>query len=174
MAKKQKIEAVSPQVVEFIRNEFDSNGVQLYQVDDIPSQLIGSGLLAQGAIDKTVSAFVALSGCADPEMDYILMGLVRKDADKQSGNLVTDIDPIMLAYDHSLGAPNTGSIQVFHGNFDDRTQTLMCEADTSLSDLRSTITTTGVCFEQADQRYANAMHFMAPRFKQAFLGGGGI
>ena len=78
MSKKQKIETVSPQVVESIRQDFASNGVQLYHIDDIPSKLIGPGLFAQGAMDKSTTAFVALSGCDNPEFDYILMGLLRR------------------------------------------------------------------------------------------------
>jgi hypothetical protein len=172
MNKKQKVAAVSPTIVESIRRDFSSNGINLYRIEDIPEQLIGPGLFAQGALEKSTTAFVALSGSADPACDYILMGLLRKDVEK--GKIVTDIDPIMLAYDTANDASFTGSLQTFHGHddFHGRTQLLPFTVDTSLEALRSTVVTTGSLFEQADERYTNAMHFMATRFNDVFLDGG--
>jgi hypothetical protein len=168
---KEKKIPIKPEIVEKIWADFDSNGVNIYRIDTIPDIFIDNQLLNPHVINKSTYAAVATSGCPQEGLEYMFMTTCRLDVN--NGLYVTDLDPIVMAYNLDNKEPMPSGAVRFHGDFEGRTlETGLNESsiifEDALQTLQNRIINIQLPFEDADGRFTNAMHYMADVYRKNY------
>ena len=156
------------EVIKQLHEDFSDNKVKLYKVgwDKIPSSFIGPTLIHPNVLKKSKFVAVGLSACPADGRQYMYLAPGR--IDEANGEIVTDLDPIVMVYDLKLGTPAPSGVTCFHSNFEDRTESVGLEV--RISDFREDIQREGeeVSFEKAPKRFTEAMNYSAKRYRNTF------
>jgi len=163
MGKKKKIIPIPPEIVHKIREDIESDGVKIYQLDDLPKEFVGKDLLHPDLCSKCDTFVAAVSGSHEENREYMFIAGLRRDC--EGDNQVTDIDPIGMVYDLSTQSPDPSGIVVFHGNFEGRTEEVYYSTAISVKELKEKLNNSVLSFEEAPKRFKNAMHFVARKYK---------
>ena len=162
--RKKKIISVPKPVIEHLREDFQNDRVKIYTVEDLPSIFVDKHLIHPEVLEKCSSISVAASGCTSDGRDYFYIAGLRVDED--DGKTVTDIDPIIMAFDQNSESPEPSGVVRFHGDFEGRTEIEIEELDVPIEQLRKEITTTEIPFDKAHKRFTQAMHYMAVEYRK--------
>jgi len=160
---------VSSSVIEQLRHDLETDGVQIYSIKEIPPFLVDKNLLHPDVVARSTGAVAALSGCKGNGRDYLFISTMRGDL---SGNsVVTDLDPIVFVYDTNKGGPDPSGVALFHSEFGGRTE-YSCELQDSLSatvaEIQQNLSGCKLAFAEAPQRFTNAIHFTAQTYEKFF------
>ena len=163
MGRKKKIIPIPPEVVQKIRQDIESHGVKIYQLDNLPEEFVGKDLLHPDVCSKCDTFVASVSGSYEENREYMFLAGLRRDC--EGDDQVTDIDPIGMVYDLSTQSPAPSGIVVFHGNFEGRTKPIYCSTAISVKELRERLSNNVMSFEEAPKRFKNAMHFVARKYQ---------
>ena len=163
MGKKKKIIPIPPEVVQKIREDIETDGLKIYQLDDLPEEFVGKDLLHPDVCSKCDRFVACVSGSHEENREYLFIAGLRRD--HEGDNQVTNIDPIGMVYDLSTEWPAPSGIVVFHGNFQGRTEEVYSSTAISVSEFREKLGNNVMSFEEAPKRFKNAMHFVARKYR---------
>jgi hypothetical protein len=141
----KKIIEPPKEVIEQLHNDFTDNTVRFYTIDrdKVPSIFIQPNLIHPDVFEKSTFVAVGVSACAGEGRKYMYLAAGR--IDKKNGEMVTDLDPVVMAYDLHSGTPAPSGVTCFHGDFEGRTEELDSnDLNASISDLEKYIQGKGV------------------------------
>lgn len=164
MGKDHKIVAIPGLVIAQIHADLASNGIRIYSMNEVPSLFIQKNLIHPDVAQKSTCVIAGMSGSRDSGMNYMFLAAARMD--QVSGQLVTDLDPIVMVSDLYTNTARQSGIMKFHGDFEGRTEFLTADLSASLADLQSQVTGSVLDFGAAPKRFTEAMHFMAGQYHQ--------
>lgn len=164
MGIKKKIIQIPEKTIEKIREDINGDGVKIYELSNLPQQFIGKELIHPDVCDKCDSFVVAVSGCRIEGREYMFISGLRRDQDGK--NYVTDIDPIGMVYDLSTQSPAPSGIALLHGNFRGRTEIDYSSTAISVNELREKLGGEMIPFNEAPERFTNAIHFVAKNYRK--------
>lgn len=166
MAVEQKIVSIPDIVIQQIRSDLAGNGVRIYAIEEVPPIFIQKDLIHPAVLEKSTCLVAGVSACPAEDREYIFLTAARLDMVRRT--YVTDLDPIVMVYNFSTNSPAPSGVVRFHADFEGRTALETSDLSTPLSSLQAQVSGSQLTFEQAPQRFTEAMHFMADRFKKAF------
>lgn len=167
MTQKEIVRKINPLVIEQIREDLKNDGVSFYTVDDVPEVFIDKDLIHPEVLNKCSLVSVAASGCPGEGRNYMFIAGCRVDSD--NGNIVTDLDPIIMVADLELGSPAASGIAVLHGDYEGRTEIediTFKELNIAIPALRQSIKTSKKSFNEAPVRFSNTMHHVAKIYRR--------
>lgn len=167
MGIKEKDIKINPQVIDQIKKDLDSDGVRIYEFNKVPAIFVDNNLIHPAIIEKCSCITAATSACYDDGRNYMILAASR--VDKSNGEIVTDIDPIVMVADLETGSPAPSGCIRFHGHFKGRTESENLNIDTidiAVLDLRKKITGSKQSFQGAPPRITEAMHYMANVYRR--------
>lgn len=163
MGKKKKKIPIPQETIQRIREDLSNDGIRFYNLADLPDEYVDNNLLHPDICSKCDSFVVAISGSNIENREYMFIAGLRNDYEE--GKKVTDIDPIGMIYDCSTETPAPSGIALFHGDFDGRTEEDYSSAAVSVTEMKEKIVGEVVPFSEAPQRFTNAIHFVAKKYR---------
>ncbi len=169
MGVKNKVIEPPEEVIEQLHNDFTNNSVRFYSInrDKVPSIFIQPNLIHPDVLKKSKFVAVGVSACAVEGRKYIYLAAGR--IDQKSGEIVTDLDPTVMAYDLRTGTAAPSGVTCFHGDFEGRTEEWdSTYLDAGIGELEKEIQGEGVeiSFEKAPKRFTETMHYMAKAYRE--------
>ena len=167
----KKIIKPPEEVIEQLHNDFTGNKVRFYAIDrdKVPPIFIQPNLIHPDVLKKSKFVAVGVSACAAEGRKYMYLAAGR--IDEEDGKMVTDLDPVVMAYDLHSGTAAPSGVTCFHGNFEGRTEELdLNDLNASIVDLEKDIQEKAVeiPFDKAPKRFTEAMHYSARVFRKTF------
>jgi hypothetical protein len=164
--------SINPNVIDKIQNDLINDSVRIYTIPSIPSIFIDNNLFHPKVLESSTCAVIGTSGSPETNLNYMFITPCRLDI--TNGQYVTDLDPIVMAFDIEKGEPFPSGCVRFHGDFQGRTQEANISLNTYVFDEaleieRSAISDTNKSFTDADRRFTETMHYMAKIFRNNFL-----
>ncbi len=167
MSQKNKICTIPDDVIKKIHDDIEGNGVRIYRVCDVPDSFINKHLIHPEVLKKSTSVVAAVSGCVGDERNYIFLTTVR--VDKNNEFYETDLDPIVMVSDLESNSPSPSGVIHFHGNFNGRTESTDIPVEpyyNPVKELQNEVNGSVITFEEAPDRFTNAMHYMANVYRK--------
>lgn len=163
MGKEKKVISIPPETIKKVRDDIENDGVKFYTLNNLPKEFIDNNLLHPDVCSKCDTFTAAVSGSHVENREYMFIAGLRRD--NEGDNQVTDIDPIGMVYDLSTESPAPSGITIFHGDFDGRTEEVYSSTAISVKELKKELTDEAMSFENAPNRFKNAMHFVAKKYR---------
>jgi len=157
------------EVIEQLHDDFENNGVKIYKVDKdkVPPIFIKPNLIHPNVLKKSDFVAVGVSACQIDCKQYMYLAAGR--IDKEKGGMVTDLDPIVMAYDLQSDTPAPSGVTCFHAKFIGRTEELKSEyLHEPIRKLKKDMQGTEIPFDEAPKRFTDAMHYSAEAFRKTF------
>jgi hypothetical protein len=148
-------------------SEVGSDAVRYYDISSFRSDVIPS-VYPASYLDKCTSMTVAVSGSQSEGLNWMVFCPHRVDKDKSEGNLVYDIDPLILTLD-SAQQPSPIGVIGYHLKFPGRVTPIagytLSDYPTSVASLRSSVITGLAPLNQIPSSVEQALGFMANYFR---------
>ena len=109
-------------MIEQLHEDNKDNTVRFYKVglDKLPADFISPSLIHADVYGKSEFVAVGVSACQTDGRQYMYLAPGRIDL--ENGELVTDLDPILMVYDLKSGTAEPSGVTCFHGKFEGRTE----------------------------------------------------
>ncbi|MGA2463772.1 MAG: hypothetical protein ABSH06_05390 [Thermodesulfobacteriota bacterium] len=161
----EKVVKIPNGVIEKIQEDLKNEGVKFYRTDEIPNNFKDKNLIHPDVLLKTTSVAVGMSACHEDRRNYMFLAPIR--IDKESGKYVTDIDPIVMVADLDTGTPGMSGVVRLHDDFEGRTEEIKPEPlNVTLGELGRDVKGGTLSFQEAPERFKNAMHYMAKVYRK--------